>query len=845
MKILNKLTLKNIKMNKQRSIVTIIGIMLSCALITALLGLVVSFQDTLIKESLNSYGNRHVSFLDVPKEELSKIQNHIEVDSYYLTDYETVKVKSEYDNEFAALIGVDQIGLQDLENILEEGNIPENKNEIVIDLYYADRYNVSIGDNITLNIGNRYSDGYKLDQYNPAIYEELGVMLETFETTNVKTYEIVGIANYYSFLGTQYDYNLYTYEDTFEGDTNIHVLYKNPKDYYSITNSINGVKNEEEQGKYNIDTNSEYLRWSGYAVSDNTREFTYIFAGIISLIIVVTSVFCIRNSFAISTTEKTKMYGMLSSVGATPKQIKKSVLTEGFYLGIIGIPLGIIVGLLTTFILVNVVNALLPTLDGWEFIYSISIESIIISIVLASVTIYLSALGSAKKAGKITEIEAIKNQSEIKFKNKKIKTPKIISKIFKIGGVFAYKNMQRNKSKFRTTIISLSVSVAIFIALSYFIQLGMDTVDSFYQTVSYELGVFIEGENITNEEQLNTFNEILNLGDVSRYTIMEYDMYTTSVNNINKRIIANYENESKDYFVEIITVGSVEYEKVLKENNLSYEDVYNKGLIINNRLDIINTEGNREWVNILKEGTTSVDINNYKTEDNYYIDIIEIEHLPVGSESYSYSMNPVLLVSNEYFEEIKSNESYITYMYIKTDDARTLHDKIMEYGDANEVNFYIHNMEEYIEMQENMILLIGIFLYGFIGVIILISLTNIFNTITTNMKLRSKEFAILKSTGMTNKEFKNMIRLESLFYGVKALFFGLLFGLSLAYIMYSLMVEYEIMNTQNGNFKFEAPWLYIIIAIIFVFLIIYLIMRVSLSKINKQNIIETIKNENI
>ncbi len=845
MKILNKLTLQNIKLNKQRSIVTIVGIILSCALITALLGLIVSFQDTLIAESLNSYGNRHVSFLDVPKEDLSKIQNHKEVDSYYLTDYETVKIESKYNNEFAALIGVDQIGLQDLENILEEGNIPENKNEIVIDLYYADRYNVSIGDNITLNIGNRYSDGYKLDQYNPAIYEELGVMLETFETTDVKTYEIVGIANYYSFLGTQYDYNLYTYEDTFEGNTNIHVLYKNPKDYYSITNSINGVKSDEEQGKYNIDTNGEYLRWSGYAVSDNTREFTYILAGIIALIIIVTSVFCIRNSFAISTTEKTKMYGMLSSVGATPKQIKKSVLTEGFYLGIIGIPLGIIIGLLSTFILVNVVNALLPTLENWEFIYSISIESIIISIVLSTVTIYLSALGSAKKAAKITEIEAIKNQSEIKLKNKKMKTPKIINKIFKIGGVFAYKNMQRNKNKFRTTIISLSVSVAIFIALSYFIDLGMKTVDSFYQTVSYEIGVFIEGDNVTHEEKLNTYDEILNLGGISRYTIMEYDMFTTSTNNINKRIISNYENELEDYFVEIITVGSVEYENVLKENNLSYEDVYNKGLIINNRLDIINTEGNREWVNILKEGTTNVDVNNYKTNDKYNIDIIEIEHLPVGSENYSYSMNPVLLVSNEYFEEIKSNESYITYMYIKTDDARNLHDKIMEYDDTNEVNFYIENMEEYIEMQENMILLIGIFLYGFIGVIILISLTNIFNTITTNMKLRSKEFAILKSTGMTNKEFKNMIRLESLFYGVKALFFGLLFGLSLAYIMYSLMVEYEIMNAQNGNFKFEIPWLYVIISIIFVFLIINLIMKLSLSKINKQNIIETIKNENI
>ncbi len=845
MKILNKITLKNIFLNKQRSIVTVVGIMLSCALITALFGLVVSFQDTLIEESLKSYGNRHVTFLDVPKEDQTKIQNHAEVKSYYLTDYETVKVESEYDNEFAALIGVDEVGLLDLKNILEEGKIPKNKNEIVIDLYYADRYNVEIGDEITLNVGERYSDGYKLNQYNPAIYDELGVMLETFELTDVRTYEIVGIVNYYTFLATQYDYNLYIYEDTFLNNASIHVLYENPKDYDSITNFINGVESGDEQGKYNIDTNSEYLRWSGYAISDNTREFTYLLAGIVSFIIIVTSIFCIRNSFAISTTEKTKMYGMLSSVGATPKQIKKSVLTEGFYLGIVGIPLGIITGLLTTYILVNVVNALLPVVNNFEFIYSISIESIIISIILSAVTIYLSALGSARKAGKITEIEAIKNQVEIKLKNKKMKTPKLINKIFKIGGIFAYKNMQRNKSKFRTTIISLSVSVCIFIALSYFIGLGVDTTEEYYKTVSYELGIFIEGENITHSEKIKVYNELLEFGDINRYSIIEYDMFTTDVNNINERIIAEYQTESQDYFVEIITVGNAEYEKVLEENNLKYEDVYNKGLIINNRLDIINTEGNREWVNILKEGTTNVDINNYKTDDNHNIDIIEIEHLPVGSENYSYSMNPVMLVSNEYFEEIKSNESYITYLYLQTDDTRNFHDKIMEYDNINEVNFYIHNMEEYIEMQENMILLIGIFLYGFIGVITLISLTNIFNTITTNMKLRSKEFAILKSIGMTNKEFKNMIRLESLFYGVKALFFGLIFGIGFAYIMYLLMCKYEIMSAQNGTPIFEIPWLYVIISIIFVFIIIGLIMKLSLSKINKQNIIETIKNENI
>ena len=141
-----------------------------------------------------------------------------------------------------------------------------------------------------------------------------------------------------------------------------------------------------------------------------------------------------------------------------------------------------------------------------------------------------------------------------------------------------------------------------------------------------------------------------------------------------------------------------------------------------------------------------------------------------------------------------------------------------------------------------MVLLVSIFLYGFIGVITLIGITNIFNTITTNMMLRQREFAILRSTGMTNKEFKNMIRLESLFYGVKSLFFGLIFGIGLSYLMYYIMKQNDISNLVKS---FEIPLTSIVISTVFVFLIINLIMRYSLAKINKQNIIETIRNENI
>ncbi len=845
MKILNKLTLKNIKLNKQRSIVTIVGIMLSCALITALFSLVVSFQDTLIEESLENYGNRHVTFKDVPNEELSKIQNHKEVEDYYLTANETVILNTEYD-EFASIIGIDKKGLSDLENLLDSGRIPANENEIVIDLYYADRFNVQIGDEITLEIGKRISDGYELTDNNPVTYDENMNLLETFEVTETKTYKIVGISDYYTFLGTMYNYNLFTYESDFTNSADIHVLYENPKKYMETTMSINGMSSSDEMGKYDLGFNSEFLRWSGYSIDDTTREFIYLFAGFIALIVMGTSVFCIRNSFAISTTEKTKMYGMIASIGATPKQIKKSVLTEGLYLGVIGIPLGIVFGLLTTFVLVNVVNYLLPTLEDWKFMYSISLESIIISILLSAITIYFSALGSSKKASKITEIEAIKNQNEIKIKNRKFTCPNIIYKIFKIGGVFAYKNVKRNKSKFRTITISLAVSVTIFIALSYFMQLGMNSTKEYYEAATYDLGITATtpGDSYDRDNVLKSYNDILELGKVNEYSITEYSIFNIDKKYMNERLIVETIDDEPIYSVELLAVGDVEYKRILEENNLNYEDVYDKGLIINNRLQIVNTEGDYEWISLFKDNVNNIEIENLESNNMINIHLNNIEKLPVGSDSFLLEPHPVILVSNEYLNSV-SDTTYVGSLYLTTDNIREYHDKIVEYDDVNAMNFWVNNLEEIVEMQESMILLIGIFLYGFIGVIILISLTNIFNTITTNMKLRSKEFAILKSVGMSDKEFKNMIRLESIFYGSKSLFFGLIVGSLFSYLMYYLMMEYDMLAGAGIEYAFELPWQYMLIAIVFVFLIIYLIMRVSLAKINKQNTIETIRNENL
>ena len=206
--------------------------------------------------------------------------------------------------------------------------------------------------------------------------------------------------------------------------------------------------------------------------------------------------------------------------------------------------------------------------------------------------------------------------------------------------------------------------------------------------------------------------------------------------------------------------------------------------------------------------------------------------LPMKS-LFSNSTVAILIVSDEYISNLNKD---VISMSINADDPYKLEEEIIPINPYNKSNIF--NLEEDYQSSKNMEIIISIFLYGFIIVISIIGITNIFNTITTNMALRTKEFAILKSIGMTNKEFRKMINYESFIYGMKALAYGIPVGIILSYIIYNITgTIYEA--------EYHLPIGPILISVIFVFIIIFITMQYSARKTKNQNIIETIRKENI
>lgn len=888
MKVLNELSIKDLKLNKKRSIVIIIGIILSTALICGVAGLVTSFQKTFVETSKRNSGNYHTIFYDVPKDELKYIEENRGVENYYLSEelgfsyIPNAKVTTDEEKPYVNVISMDDNFLKNMAIDIKEGRLPENDSELAISTRINEKYktNFKVGDTITLNVGElQLEDGTKLNKHNSYLNntgENEEIQQEEIINSKAKTYKIVGIIERPETCIEPMEapwFTTITKMQEIENKANIAVLYTNPYDYVKNTENINkmeksenntepqytfgGLRNKYKSYKYDIKINSELLAYEGANLSDETLKLIYGLGAFIMAIVLVSSVFVIRNGFAISITERLKQYGMLSSIGATKKQIKKSVYFEGFILGIIGIPLGILNGILAIYILVQVVNYILKDFvtNSSLLTYSISWSAIIVSIVVATITIWLSCKKSAKKASKVTPIEAIRSSEDVKLKAKKIKCPKIITKIFKTGGEIAYKNLKRSKKKYRTTVISIIVSVVIFIAISSFIEYGFKMSSAYYTEIDYDYVVYCNNnvspedkEEYLKEKEKNTkiLADISNLADVDEYSINKYISLEMPMDDKHKAELTEYGKYIKEHYlanVEIDTVNIVslskdEYNRYLKKIGGNYDSYKDGAILVDNNINNVENgkkaQGN--MYNWKKGDTIQGKINN----KDYSIKIIDKTEETVKGINNLYNTEATLIVSDEWLEKNIGDYETIS-MYAKTKDADKLDEEIEQYKQEKNIEdseIRIFNIQENARAQNAVVLVISIFLYGFIGVITLIGITNIFNTITTNMNLRKKEFAMLKSIGMTKKEFNRMIRLESILYGVKSLIIGIPIGILLSYGMYNVFKD-------NMQMSYNLPLKAIIISIIFVSIIIGIIMKYSMSKINKQNIIETIRNDNI
>lgn len=882
MKLLNKLTLKNLRLNKVRTAVTIIGIMLSAALITVVSGMALSGRQTMIDAQTAWSGDYDVALDIIDTAKIDKIRQNRNVENAFYKERlgfskATVADNAEYGYAVTAISENAFDGCFKLK--LEKGSFPTNSNEAVVTGAFknTDGKDVKVGDKITLELGVlKGTDGKVLGES-----ELLDLSPKRFKESKItdkkqKTYTITGIIenpNTRELNNPSSCFEIYTVSDEESPVEAIRTKHMNKlyiaytpqseDNYLQNTADILGFKaddmsnvisdeispeDQQTSGVNGYSFNTVLLSMKGYGSSDATNTVIFSLAVIIIIIVMLASVFVIRNSFAISITEKTSMYGMLASVGATKRQIRRNVLFEGFILGLIGIPLGILLGLGVNAILITILNSVLgDMLSGATFVFVTPTIPIICAIVLSAVTIFLSSFFIALRASRIPPLVAIRGNKDIKVKNNKpYRTSKLTKKLFGVGGEIASKSLKRSRKKYRTTVISIVVSVAMFIAVSAFMDYGMTFTDHYYGNADYSyMVVGIDSKQAQTIEKMPEIENYLTVG--LQYGYVSADV---PVNECGENFLYDNADGTKSFSVEFLEFEHDTFVQICRELKLDYNKVKG-GVLAYSKVTPDYDEdsrsydepvplygkdaptkfivyGNDEEGNALKTGELKV--------SSVFDEIPKSADSVIG-EGTIFGQGLIIGEQGVISSQVGKNGCAVT-LYANTSDHTSLTNRIESMEGADD-SIYIVDYEENVRQFNAVMLIVGIFVYGFIGVISLIGLTNIFNTISTNMQLRSKEFASLKSIGMTKKEFNRMIRLESIMYGIKSLLIGIPLGVLGVFAIFSAF------SKGSVPMSFVFPWKAILISIAVVFVAVWLIMKYSISKVNKQNIIETIRNDNI
>lgn len=855
MNILNKLTNECLKLNKKRTIVTIIGIILSGAMISAVTTLAVSFQDYLIRAEKLENGDWESRFENVTYQDIKYIENNDNFKDKFLSNNAGMAKINFAKEEYMHIKAYEKDGINRVGLKIEKGRLPENENEIALSETVIDglENEPKIGDEITVDLGRVFLEGEDITYQTKIICDE-------FKKEETKTYKVCGIIERPQFEGeSQYTAGVTILNrESLKNDENIdiYVTANKTKQIYIKSEEVAeklGLFTILEDGtkKYDVKYNRNVLNYMGISDDSGFTESMLLVCGILILVIGIGSIVVIYNSFAISVSERKKQFGMLSSIGATKKQIKKSVLHEGIILGSIGIPLGILSGILGIGITLKIVGKLLETvvnnLQGVELKLIISVPAIIIAVILIAITIFLSVIIPARRASKTSPIDAIRQSDDIKIKNKKLKTPKFIEKICGVEGTIALKNLKRSKKKYRTTVISLTISVILYITVSGFTGYMFEGFDELYKTIPADISISEYSKNGISEIATQ-LDEIQGFESYIRISSVHGNLYITK-DNINSETKKELEknNKMQDLYLEEngkIRIGvslsgldKKTYEEFLKKENI--DELKDNEVILYDYVNGLRTVGAQYYItNYKQDDKLVIEQGNTQKEEEFIIKKV-IKEAPLGIENY----NGITLIANENtIKRLQKENEYMyntSYIQLSDENKQELKIKVEDWKNKYKNNTIIYvDIEEEIKSTKNLKLIIQIFLYGFIVLISLIGISNIFNTISTNIALRRREFANLKSIGMTDKQFRKMLDLECIFYGTKSLLYGIPLGIIICIMMNKSF-------DGIANFLFILPWFSIITSIIAVYLVVFITMMYSSRKVKKENIIDILRDDNI
>ncbi|MCH5315105.1 MAG: ABC transporter permease [Eubacterium sp.] len=851
MNIVNKLTLRHIKENKGRTVVTTMGIIVSVAMITAVFVALASFLNLFADIEQVASGYNVATLTITSQEQYDKLKaddriSDVGVISYVEGSYQLEKRKSDYLGTGEMRSG-DEAYLKQIFTGDYEGEIPKNANEIAVEQKLIDKNNLDwkIGDTVNIPLGNRiilvdgeeittggsYTNGEKFDLSEIGEFKITAILHDNPAT--VSSTDIV----------RGYKFNKDSVSESNRTDVTIALKTINHNSLDELNDIVKTYSIEEYEIKYS------YLEMF-FAYDDGNEMMTPLISmtAFIIAIIIIASVVLIYNAFAMSISERVRYLGMLASVGATKKQKRMSVYFESLILAAIGIPVGFAAGVAGIGITLKALGSKIISTGMIMGISDSNVEMKIvvppyaaIGILAVSVfTIFISSFIPSRKASRVTPIDAIRQRQEIKVKARKLRSSKLVRAIFGYEGELANKNLKRNGRKARVITVSIAMSVILFLSCNYFCDMFTRSVDV-EGMMPYQIAVFADYDKrekvlevLSKTDDIDKYYCVSNFyhyfADGGEAKIEQPEYYTDTYKNF----------ADKGCYVYLNAIDDEDFDEFCKANNLDYTQYYtdeNKAVVLNN---VSHKENSSKVFSNKMLGTAF---------DDLYYPMQAGGFAEYDSDNYICNLNPQNTISmyipfSKYVDlklaEAENNpdvdEADVLYQVgIETDKHKELTERLNELSAQGDLNGTVIDYEEEFQVMNTIAFIIQVLVYGFIALISLITVFNIINTISTGIALRKKEFAMLKSVGTTPKGFNKMIMLESAFYGIKAMVFALPISALLAFLMNKAM------GMATVPFELNVPLYLAVTAVVFV--IIGFTMLYSVNKLRDDSIVETLKED--
>lgn len=879
MHIMSRFTLTHLKRNKRHAFFTCFAIFIATLFISTLMFFAYSYKQSIIALWIESGGEWHSAVaIDISAKQAAYIKENPEVEKTFIkTNFYALRPENTEGRPYFAHIDLDKNYRNDMGwgNLIILGRLPNGEDEIVVsEDFFTDNPGYHIGSQLIVNEGKRVAEGEVID-----VREGLrdGEIFEAIRED--KTYTIVGI------LDASYEFSDFPaymsmgYSDELREDKTyiVNIQFKNVKETYELMPKIaaNIGLTTDAEGRYPVRYNSSLLEEYGVFVESVSDRFVsmmilYIVAGLVISSFFITIIY---HTFAVSAKSRVKNLGLLKSIGATPKQIRHSILFEGLLLSGIGIPFGLLGGSGIAKLIFNYLNETYKALemDVHLDVY-ISLVHLVIIILMTLGVVLVSAYFPARKVARLSPIVAIKQGDYKVARLKDTAFTRWIGKVLGYEGTLALKSNKAHGKGFRTAYISFTLSFVILMGGMIYLNIWNLAVNYDPRPIGYEMKIYLsdvkQEEFERLDQEVRAIKEVekvqRNKGTLYGYTKVSPEELTEE---LREKGVEYLEQETPlvdgkyDFVTEILAIDDESFKAYCEKIGASVADFYEsegvKAILYN--LATYNDRAIREEQESIplfnwKEGDrirVTEDLGRQDKTKTPYVFDVELGYVTdkmIDHGRYYDYYRTILIIPESMSQKLVANlsennqQSYnrdISYLEIAKENIPEVKAQIEQIYNKHKdkANFRIWDEITAKEGQQKTTELI----LGMAGVgvlfISLMGIINIYSTLSNQINMRRREFAMLKSIGISPKGIEKILLLESIFYSIKPIIYSvpLLIGFGLFML--------NTMRLSWINIFTILPYGFFLIGGVVLSGVIFSLSYLLSRKIMKETIIDVIKDE--